>query len=185
MQVQNELIKLLRKHLFSEPEYNVYTVLDGASVPDLLDKLYEDPPEHCCLYRGELTPDLAETAPYLVRLEPRAAFTNWVLDKGWGHHWAIFATAEADLRTMRRHFRTFLMVNDPDGKPLYFRYYDPRVLRVYLPTCNVEEMTTVFGPIASYMLEGDTPNILFRFTPGPEKPLREEVSLLGATSRMS
>jgi hypothetical protein len=32
---------------------------------------------------------------------------------------------------------------------LLFRYYDPRVLRVYLPSCRPSELETVFGPVVS------------------------------------
>jgi hypothetical protein len=62
-------------------------------------------------------------------------------------HWGIFLTSRADLRSLRNHFRRFLMVLDPDGRKLYFRYYDPRVLRVYLPTCNAEEREIVYGDV--------------------------------------
>ena len=44
-----------------------------------------------CLYRGELQPDMAEVAPYLVKLDRDAPFTDWVLDRGWGNHWGVFA----------------------------------------------------------------------------------------------
>ena len=67
----------------------------------------------------------------------------------------MIVLAPADLRTMRNHFRKLLTVYDPNGKPLLFRYYDPRVLRVYLPTCNAEELATIFGPINSYLLEDE------------------------------
>ena len=32
---------------------------------------------------------------------------------------------------LRRHLRRFLLVKDESGRQLYFRYYDPRVLRLY------------------------------------------------------
>jgi len=81
-----------------------------------------------------------------------------------GNHWGVFAIALDDLPVLRRHFRKFLIVHDSEGAPMYFRYYDPRVLRVYLPTCTPEELNTVFGPVSSYVLEGQDPNTLLRFT---------------------
>ena len=150
-------------HLFSPEAASVFAVLDGASVGDLLTPLYEHHPPFECLYRGELQPDIAEVAPYLVQLEQGTEFTKWVLEQGWANHWGIFAVADAALAVMRRHFRRFLTVHDPDGKPLYFRYYDPRVLRVYLPTCNAEELGTIFGPVQSFVLEDEDPAIALRF----------------------
>lgn len=157
------IIQAVSVHLFAEEGTNVFAVLDGASVPNLLSSLYQNQPECVCLYAGELEPDMAEVAPYLIRLHRNSEFTNWVIGQGWGRHWGIFAVSQADLRTLRSHFRKFLMVYDSDGKPLYFRYYDPRVLRVYLPTCNAEELKTVFGPVEYYLLEDEEPNAALRF----------------------
>ena len=158
-----KLIEAVGGQLFAEEGAGVFAVLDGASVEGLPGTLFEHQPEHVCLYRGELEPDMAEVAPYLVRLDPDSEFTAWVIGEGWGRHWGVFATAYADLRAMRQHFRKFLTVYDPEGKPLLFRYYDPRVLRVYLPTCDARELETVFGPVAAYLLEGEDPGEMLRF----------------------
>jgi len=55
------------------------------------------------------------------------------------------------------------MVHDEAGKPLYFRFYDPRVLRTYLPTCNASELAQIFGPVECYVQEGEDPGVLLRF----------------------
>ena len=147
-------VEKLKSELFGED--TVFVVLDGASVPGLLAKLTELQPVHTCLYRGDIEPDLAEVAPYLVQLEPDAPFTDWVLTEGWGNHWGVFLTARTDFGTVHRHLRKLLIVHDPDGKPLYFRFYDPRVLRVFLPTCEAAELKDMFGAVVeSYWFEGD------------------------------
>ncbi|MET0645142.1 MAG: DUF4123 domain-containing protein [Pyrinomonadaceae bacterium] len=171
------LTQPLYERLFADEAANVYAVLDGASVAELLPRLYELEPEHECLYRGELEPDMAEVAPYLVRLEPETEFADWVLEEGWGRHWGVFAVTDAPLREAHKHFRTFLTVYDPEGKPMLFRYYDPRVLRVYLPTCNGEELRAVFGPVSCYLLEAEDPNTLLSFRLDGEALRREESAL--------
>ncbi|MFC1712434.1 DUF4123 domain-containing protein [Candidatus Poribacteria bacterium] len=164
MAIEN-IIQSVRSYLFTEEGANAFAILDGASVDDLLERLYQHQPEYVCLYPGDLEPDMAEVAPYLVCLDPGSAFTNWVIEHGWGNHWGIFALSLADLRTMRQHFRKFILVFN-DGQPFYFRYYDPRVLRVYLPTCNAEELATFFGQVECYLLEADAredPDTALRF----------------------
>jgi Domain of unknown function (DUF4123) len=158
---------------------NTFAVLDGASVPILLEKLDQWQPEFVCLYRGELEPDLAEVAPYLVRLEPETKFTEWLLSEGWGNHWGIFAIAEVDLQAMRQHLRRLLTVYDEKGKPLLFRFYDPRVLRVYLPTCNIEELAAIFGPVASYVLEDESSRSSLRFRSADGKLMMQPQKLAG------
>jgi hypothetical protein len=159
------VVQKLSQHLFSVPERKVYALLDGASVKGLLGKLAQCRPEHDCLYRGQLGPDMVEVAPYLVRMERDATFTQWVLGEGWGKHWGIFAiTREARLAMLRQHFRRFTMVRDPDGQNLYFRFYDPRVLRTFLPTCTPQELQGFFGPVLAYAMEDEDPARMLRFT---------------------
>ena len=134
-------------------------------------------PPHVCLFSGELAPELAAAAPYLVQLDPESAFTAFVLGNGWDQHWGIIASvpAQVPFRSLRGHFRSFLRVRGPDDDVLLFRYYDPRVFRAYLPTCDAEELAAVYGPVGSYAMEGATPETLVRFRLGPEATLQETV----------
>jgi|GEM_PF-1236392 len=56
---------------------------------------------------------------------------------------------------MRHHFRHFSDVEfEDDGRIVDFRYYDPATLRVYLPTCNPQELFRFFGPVKMFFAEG-------------------------------
>lgn len=153
----------ITQHLFAIPETTVYAILDGASVPRLPQTLEQMAVESECLFRGELEPELALVAPYLAVVQPGHPFTEWLLQEGWGQHWGVFAISKADFRDLRMHLRTFLKVYGPDLTPLYFRYYDPRVLRIYLPTCNEQDLQTVFGPVLRYLVEDENPVALLKF----------------------
>lgn len=151
----------LRETLFPcGDEANTYAVIDGASCDDLLKQLRKLAPENCCLYAGELEVDMKEVAPYLVHLKEDHPFTEWLLTNFIGKSWCIFARSPASFPALRKHFRTFLLVKSAEGEVLYFRYYDPRVLRIYLPTTNEEECNTVFGPIAKYYCETPTKDFM-------------------------
>ena len=161
--ISHDTVQTLKSLLFSGQQATVFAILDGASVRDLPANLASFDPEHICLYRGELEPDMSEVAPYLAILEHDAHFTNWVLSNGWGNHWGIFGIAQAGLPILRKHFRHFLMVSDDTGKSLFFRYYDPRVWRDFLPECDSDELNTVFGPVISYLVEDENPKVANRF----------------------
>lgn len=178
----NQTVKHLRTLLFEETNCRTFAVLDGAALPDLLDRLAEASPDHVCLYRGELAPDMRQCAPYLVELQDRGLFTDWVLSEAWGSHAGIFVSAADDLRTLRQHFRRFSIVQSPDGKPLYFRYYDPRVLRVYLPTCNRQEMDILFGPVRRFVMEDEGAASALMMRPGAEAPMILTVDLASAAA---
>jgi hypothetical protein len=178
MMTDTKIVQAVKQQLFSgKSEHNVFAILDGASVPNLQAKLSEIGPEHVCLYRGEVAPDMAEVAPYLVMLERNARFTDWVIGSGWGEHWGIFGAGPVDLATLRRHFRKFLTVYDYAGRSLYFRYYDPRVLQIYLPTCNEYELRTLFGPVSFYWIEDGDTNKALRLTPVDGRLLQDEWSI--------
>lgn len=172
-----DLRQALQQRVFPETGINAYAVLDGASVPDLVSRLYELEPEHACLYSGELAPDMAEIAPYLVHLQPKTDFSDWVFKHGWGNHWGILAHSYSGLRALRQHFRGFLRVHDSKGQPLLFRYYDPRVMRTYLPTCNSQELQKVFGPVETYLVESEDSNVLLCFQETAGSLKAQEVKL--------
>lgn len=147
--------KVLDTLLFGDTRGAPFAIVDGARAPQLLSKLKLYPGEHACLYRGDLAEDLEQRAPYLIKLRPESPFTDWLLQEQWGRSACVYAISAAETETLRRHFRGFLRVRDPEGKVLYFRWYDPRVLRVYLPTCNAAEIKTVYGPVASFLAESE------------------------------
>jgi hypothetical protein len=160
-----EAANALAQMLWTTPEDRVYILLDGASVPSLLDRLYADPrPAFECLLYGELTPDVAEVAPYLVALEQGSRFSEWAITQGWGNHWGFFAVTRVDLRMLWFHLRMLNIVYGPDGKPMLFRYYDPRVLRVFLPTCSPQQVKELFGPVDRFVAEADVPATALTFT---------------------
>ncbi len=142
----------------------LYAVLDGARNTGIHPAVLQSECEFECLYAGELEPDLAQAAPYLVKLARDRPFADLLIRQGWGDSWGIFVRSSTAFRDLRRHLRKFLMVYDPALKPMYFRYYDPRVLRMFLPTCNEEELATIFGPVQYYLLEGADPDTLLRFS---------------------
>lgn len=141
----------------------VYALLDGARDPAILPWIRARALDHTCLFAGTLTPALAAAAPYLVHLYRGEPFTRELFEKAWGRSWGVFVAAPAAMEPLRRHFRTLLRVRDEGGRRLLFRYYDPRVLRVYLPTCREPELEAVFGPVRHFFAEDREPGTLLRF----------------------
>lgn len=135
--------------------WSVYAVLDGARSARIHRDVAESGLPHACLYAGPLPAPMVEVAPYLVKLTPDAPFTRALLADGWGASFGIFILANAMLEELRRHFRRLLKVRDEAGQVLLFRFYDPRVMRAYLPTCNPSELGQVFGPVGMFVVEGE------------------------------
>lgn len=170
------LHRKLAEQLVTIPDDQLYAVVDGASLGGLLGQLDAHRPLHCCLYSGDLDPELAQTAPYLVQLTRDNLFTAWLIE-AWGHHPGIFIQAPVDFRSLRTHLRSLLMVRNPQGEVLYFRYYDPRVLRVYLPSCTAQELRQVYGPIQRFAMEGEKEQELLWFSVQNSPNVGESIAL--------
>ncbi len=159
MSQTNEVLTKLAPRLWNASAgLHGFAVLDGASNEGLLDVLYGDNrPKFECLFTGELAADMAYVAPYLAELNEGSEFARWAVEGGWGKHWGIFVLSQAELPELWRHLRSLTKIFDPEGRPMYFRFYDPRVLRQFLPTCDAAQLKAIFGPVERFILEGATP----------------------------
>jgi hypothetical protein len=133
---------------------SVWMVLDGARDPKIHHALLESRLEYRCLYSGRLPRALELAAPQLVELLPGHRLTTRLLDEGWGRSWGSLLRV-SDPSNLRHHLRKLLKVRTEDGRRLLFRYYDPRVLRLYLPTCTVDELRQMFGPVSAFFTESE------------------------------
>lgn len=160
----SQQLRKIKSLLFQSTEdrlaLNTYAILDAARDKVIYTRIISSDIKSMCLYHGTKSVELATVAPYLVALERDGEFTDWLINQGWGKSWGIYLRAHEPLEPLQRHFRKFLMVYTEDAKPLYFRYYDPRVFRVYLPTCNETELKTLFGPVAFFFAEGQADSLI-------------------------
>ena len=105
------------------------------------------------LYEGKSKEFLENFAPYLLSLEGGSAQCISLVEKLWSHGAAIFFKSDSTSDDLHRHFRKFLFVKTSKGKELYFRFYDPRVLRIFLPTCDQKQLLDFFEPIKYFITE--------------------------------
>ena len=136
----------------SAADMSVWAILDCARDERIYPALRNSQLDYLCLFSGRLHHEVVAAAPHLIEVSPTFRFTPRLIEMGWGQSWGVFLRTK-DPSNLRSHLRGFLRVTDESGRFLLFRYYDPRVLRVYLPTCRTDELRTVFGPISSYLVE--------------------------------
>jgi hypothetical protein len=131
----------------------LFAVLDGARAepPDLFGARTRS------LYESGEEPDLDEVAPQLIAIDENQSILGRLVEDGWGRAWGVFVSCHLPFEELRGHFRNFLKVRTEEGEELYFRFYDPRVLRVFLPTCTPAELEAFFGPIDAFWMEAEDP----------------------------
>lgn len=157
---------------FEREGTSLFALLDGARDPQIYQTLIFSDLEYACLFGGQLSTAQKAAAPYLVRIVPGSRAAEQLIEKGWGQSWGLFVAARAALWELRRHMRSLLEVEMPDGPRRFFRYYDPRVLRNFLPTCDVAQLREMFGPVERFDMEAaDSADLLrYRLVPEPSAP---------------
>ena len=142
--------------------YN-YLLFDAARADESLPIAQELNPEYKCLYLVKPYDELLTVAPYLFSITPKTPFWEWYSVQGWNQNWGVLLFSNSLFEHVVTHFRRFLMVKNEDDQQLYFRFYDPRVLKIFLPTCDEKQIIEFFGPIYSYIVEGETKEEAIRF----------------------
>lgn len=115
--------------LFAHDAPPLWAVIDGVNCREIAQKLSESDCQHACLYTG-LDPATRTLSPWLVRLEEDSPLTTWLQALPADQHWGILLHSQSTLKNLRSHLRRFTMLWTPanDQAPVYFRFYDPRVL---------------------------------------------------------
>lgn len=140
-----------------------YGLLDAARDPAIAG-LVKSSGSHVCLFAGRITPELEGVAPHLVDLSMGAPLVDAWRAHGWSENWGVTLRSAASIEELRRHFRQFLLAKLPDGTSAMFRFYDPRVLRVFLPTCNTDELRRWFAAVERFTMPGqDGGSVAFSF----------------------
>lgn len=151
------------KAICKDDSKTLFAILDACDEPRVPQKVHELGNEKAIsLYQGAAHRDYWSIAPYLVIVDEE--LLNWIVEKLLDDPWGIFAETPSDisLDQLRKHFRNFLLVKSPSGEEMYFRFYDPRVIRVFLDKCLPKEIDQFFGSVASYCIEDEKSKGLVR-----------------------
>jgi hypothetical protein len=156
----------------------LYAVVDCAADPALSPHAERLAPDQaCCLFEGTIDPDLNAVSPHVVELAAPDPLSRLWRTHGWGKSWGILISSRASLSAVRRRLRHFTLARLPDGTgPVLFRFWDPRVFRVFLPAVEPDDLRAWFTDIDAYIVEDESGQGSLRYdladgrlrvTPGP------------------
>jgi hypothetical protein len=136
----------------SNPQRVLFGVVDAAQSLEFAFAAKRSGCDPVSLFLGERAWELVEVAPYFVRVPfGLPLLLEWC--ETLGGHVGVLIDSEASPEEVFVHLRGIFIVQDESGQEYFFRYYDPRVLNVYLPTCTPDELREFFGPIAAWICE--------------------------------
>lgn len=130
----------------------LWAVIDGVNWPGIPAVLARAETDHCCLY-STLDPEGRALAPWLARVVPGSDFARLLRARAHGSHSHILLSGEATLEEMRAHLRRFTMLSIPDSDaPVYFRFYDPRVMIDAIEAMPASFLDSFAQPLDSIVL---------------------------------
>jgi len=108
--------------------------------------------------------EIERFGPFLLGLERDEGPPAGLFENRRQTNWGIILAADLSLDRLRRHLRHFLLVSDPEGRECYFRFYDPRVLRVFFERATFKEIARLFGDVDACWIESEDGRSIIRYS---------------------
>ncbi len=133
-----------------------YALLDPIRIGLNFDKAYSLAIESVILRTSIQPEDFQTITPHLFPCETDSQLYNWITSDGKGDSWGIFIQSQLDLDSLAGQLQKLLIVSmETDGRWVYFRFYDPRVLRSFLPGCQKDQLKEIFTGVETFYCEDE------------------------------
>ncbi|HEX7441252.1 MAG TPA: DUF4123 domain-containing protein [Caldimonas sp.] len=145
----------LKAALWAGQGARVHAVIDALVVPGLPQRLESaDSNGWDCLQRGALSAERAQAVAYLVELKNGAPFTDWLLGEAPATYpgWGVLTVSAQALLPMREHCRGLGDVTTPEGERRAWRWYDPEVLQLILPSLSATQLDELFAANQTFVI---------------------------------
>jgi RHS repeat-associated protein len=149
-------LKDVRRLLYKDVDERIglYAIINSAADDIEIPRRLNHPDvAKTSLLTGEAAWTNASTAPYLLRLDTQPEIESWLLEEGVGNGWGIFFTSAADMETLETHLRQYFKLLAPNGRNVYFRFYNPIILNEFLPRLDGQQSAAFFGPVLRFIAE--------------------------------
>lgn len=136
-----------------ETDTQHYLLLDGAQIDDLMHILYqlEPAPEFHRLYDGTRYAELAEVGPVLIATDHNSFLTQH-FKKHWSTTAGVTLNSRAPADELIQHLTSLVHVSVNGGVSVLFRYYDPRILYLWLTDMCDRQRNSILGPVEQFQL---------------------------------
>lgn len=163
----------------------LFVLLDAARKPANVVLLRESGDNYQSLYTGKAAEELVNVAPYLVQVSKDSRVLEKLATEGWGDAWGYCIVSHCSFDDLRAHLRKFLMVKLEDGRQVYFRFYDPRILPVFMESSTPDQLLAFFEKIERVLCPGAGVSGVKSFQPLNGHISSEDVSLVQRSAVVS
>lgn len=146
----------------------LYGIVDSARNDEVFRYLVTGDVRYKSLFEDTMDVQSYGVSGFLVECKKESPLFKWMTTEAWGDNCCIFFTSKASFDDLFTHFQKFNRVYIEGDDVVLFRYYDPRVLSLFLPTCNDDQIHSFFGKVNLFFAENEDPTILKVFKYMPE-----------------
>jgi hypothetical protein len=147
-----------------------YLLLDGAQIDNLSERLENT--QFQSLYQHTAYSELADIGPILVPLSPNCPLAH-IFAREWSATAGIWLESEVDEASVLEHLRSLIHVRVEGGATVLFRYYDPRITRLWLTGLEPQARDRLMGPIRLILLPELAHSSGFIRQENPEQPFAQ------------
>jgi Domain of unknown function (DUF4123) len=154
-----------------------YILLDAARMAEEFDETDKFNSKNLCLLNARGEECLKSVSPYLFSIDKNSDFQKWIVNRGLGLSWGILVESKLSMEDLHRHFRKLLLMGAESKEGAYFRFFDPRVLRLYLPACDLEKLNGFFGPVQKFICEDEDSSFALLFSFNGKQLIKERMAV--------
>lgn len=113
------------------------------------------------LFKGTKDEVLENVSPWIFRIENN--FSEVINNEsGLSLVGSVFIECDSGMEAIVRHLQQFIyqVIN---GREYFFRFWDGRVLKKFLPTCSPVQLKEIFGPLKIFATDSESPEHVAEF----------------------
>lgn len=137
---------------------NLGGIFDAAKDQRVAVLAKEHPKNSLCLYNGDSAKQMQFLAPYLFDFRRNKTLRDLMASLSWGESWGIWYETSSSIEDCKANFRRHHLVELPDGRKVYFRFFDPRIFPTFIENSELREQVEFSRGIRRFLVEAEDEN---------------------------
>lgn len=155
-------------------------VFDAASDQRIALIASENPSCSVCLYNGKAAKNLQFAAPYIFDFRENKPLQSIMLSLTWGENCGLWMQANYSLEELKQVLRANHLVELPDSRKVYFRFFDPRVFPTFIKSLDSQDLRSFATGIKRFLCESKTGEHVLSFEISKSKLMKTKIEVQGA-----
>jgi hypothetical protein len=132
-----------------------YYIIDAASDFIEIDDLIKTYGPSVCVLKSNYDGQFIDVGPHLF--DSSVKLDELLMNTQWGKGSFISLSFSRERMNLIHLLRNNSEIVTEQDEVMFFRYYDPRILRIFLPVFDTQQIKEFFGSVDEFMCEDEDP----------------------------